>query len=721
MDFVPEHLRAFVRCRTHIEKPYLVQTFTVRGTDRNGNSCAVFSGNDDLTYSRHPELLELIPRGFSILYIRKDDQYEHVVELRGPVKFSGTTDKSGGHTPAQLSNLDAPRQWEHDDLLKVTWQEKANGKFALFHVMRDENGWYIFGGSKNRHVMRRLGAVGSFVSPGGCDLHHQILRRIVDDLRHLTEEQMRALGSLPTAIVGEYVDGRHLVWTNSPYMVYFNTPIVLPLAQIPEFFPQQTTMPTEAQLCSVRVMTETEGAVICYENTATGEVIRQKHKSIWYTVWRAFREILCRIKTPTSQNQMEILNRCTTRLNEIAATYLVITETQKMGFLGDLMQFICWMGLSRYEWADTSFSSAFGMAHLYHEYRHGVAPQVNYSGQVDMKVDAEPALNVGDYGAILTEESLRMICVIRTLARRGAHLSIITVGAPGCGKSTVCDWLATELTEQKISTSTHCTDDLFRDENGRYHWNARQLGEKHGQNYEAWRRSRAQVRFCVNTNTTRRERQRYMNEARARSSQCVILYFKEDDPVVLKRRCTHTLDLSIITRMHQRIQRQSPIYYSAVLLGGGITNSVMRTSPGAMDVFMNRHGTELMTAFVDQHGMTMIAAPHVTLYYCGGTAKKSLRAARATALAAFMAHYEAAGGTGSRGTIQVNGISNNDAGSALVLHPDHDSVFTSMPSAPHVTLMVNHGFKPNQVGQNIAPENTTAMKAMLEVILCPVW
>jgi hypothetical protein len=184
------------------------------------------------------------------------------------------------------------KQWEFEGVLEVTTQEKANGKFAIFQLIEINNTMYLFGGSKNMHVLHPLNTPVT-----GKDLHYEILTAIQNRLHSLKEQSMTASNILTNligkTIIGEYVDGMHLVYTDKPYMVFFNCPL---LGENEELFPKQNKCLSSSQLTIIRNMKGIEGAVIYYRNTSTNEVYRQKHKTIWYILWRAIREKLTNMK-----------------------------------------------------------------------------------------------------------------------------------------------------------------------------------------------------------------------------------------------------------------------------------------------------------------------------------------------------------------------------------------------------------------------------------------
>ena len=57
------------------------------------------------------------------------------------------------------------------------------------------------------------------------------------------------------------------------------------------------------QVC-IRGLQNIEGVVITYVNTRTNELFRQKHKTNWYVVWRAWREAIGNKKEMTTHEKL---------------------------------------------------------------------------------------------------------------------------------------------------------------------------------------------------------------------------------------------------------------------------------------------------------------------------------------------------------------------------------------------------------------------------------
>jgi len=218
----------FVTCKVAegeiLGSKWQTRTFKVLSTGRHGNP--VGYGPDDSTYAEHPDLLRTIPRAFTRLYINGDLVYS----LEGVTKFDGTTtyDNDEDLPPSQHGLLDHKKvqQWQTEDKLEVSYQPKHNGKFAIFTLLKINDHLVLFGGSKNCHVpvvieSNEVDEDEPFFKIAadfdGNDLHHDILRCITRDLGRMHYTEVTQF--IGKTFIGEYCDGKHMVWTAHPYMV----------------------------------------------------------------------------------------------------------------------------------------------------------------------------------------------------------------------------------------------------------------------------------------------------------------------------------------------------------------------------------------------------------------------------------------------------------------------------------------------------------------------
>lgn len=252
-----------------------VRTYTVHSISNTGKIRK--HAPDDLTYTRYPGLRERVPRGCSDLYMHG----QFVYALRGLPKFDATSsidqdecEEEDGTQPEGA--VSCVPDWQD---MEVITQEKLNGKLAIFALLDLAGKRYLFGGSKNVHILHEASQ-----PVRGKEVHHEVLR----------QAQKKAHLAVGVTYVGELVDGMHIVAATEPTHIQF-------FHEVRELLPRQTTPLSPTQLHMLRRLTGIEGAVIVYRNVRTGQEVRQKHKTIWYVIWRAVRE---KLKRNASLDQM---------------------------------------------------------------------------------------------------------------------------------------------------------------------------------------------------------------------------------------------------------------------------------------------------------------------------------------------------------------------------------------------------------------------------------
>lgn len=671
LNWLPENLRHFVKCKvqTYVagKHTFEVRTYMVLPITSVGKVVAF--GPDDLTYKKHPELLQLIPRGFSELYLNNI----LLRTIRGPDKFDGTTaideDDSDQLPESQHGLLDDKKiqQWSESGILQVRWQEKANGKFAIFTIFPLDDIWYIFGGSKNVHIVEKIGLSNKFSPIHGKLLHHDILNKVLEDLNKMSEEELKALDN--QTIVGEYVDGMHMVWVDKPYMVYFSVPENSTFPAIQEILPRQNILPTAEQLHTIRMMKNIEGVVICYVNTKTGEILRQKHKSVWYILLRCWREILSRKDDNTNLDTLSrmLQNRNKERSNQFL--HLEEKELREYDILAD--SFVRWLSGSKYSYRNVSFSGGVGIARIFHEYlQNPIIPEEKKASYVVVDPTPEDIL-----------ECPKLYGLILKLAKVGHKVAVITTGLPGCGKSTIVAKLIRELDELKITTSRHCTDDFFMvgDE---YHHDVKKLGEYHAKNFQNFCSSQATVKFNENTNTQRWEYQNYLQHASNEGYICIVLSCNVPPIDVLMSRNTHGVPENTLMKMAKRYKSPPPSYYG---------------------VFVT---SELIPVTVLPH-VVQTQPLHVTCVFVGGNKGKDDRALRT---------YDKFIGTDV--DITVTSMITSDAGIGLSVTVPTIPVEAKYP---HITLHTKNGFKPVNVGEMMGSGTAEATSFVLPGVFAPMW
>jgi len=256
---IPEQLKKFIKVKQTVitldSEQCIIYTYTVIPTNSHGiitkNN---FFGLDDNTYKAYPELIDLVPRGLSILVNSNNIE---ICRLDGLPKFDGSMPlDEDDDIVASLNisifqkNMQEIKEWSKNNELEVSFNEKANGKLTIFKLFNYKDNLYILGGSKNVHVIQKFPEESVL-----CDvLHYKMLSIIQNDLNKLSKDNLNLL--LNKTVIGEYVDNKHIVYepTKEPYIVYFSLIDNIPLNHVKELIERQNTVPTEELFKSILVL-----------------------------------------------------------------------------------------------------------------------------------------------------------------------------------------------------------------------------------------------------------------------------------------------------------------------------------------------------------------------------------------------------------------------------------------------------------------------------------
>ncbi len=672
---IPAAYSKYIDEKTTFLGRFTVKTFTVRPLKGH-------RGPDDETYQAFPELVAMVPRGFSDLYF----EGTFLLSLRGMNKFDGTNtideddfEEVANATESALESKTTVESksifpaakiasWVDNKKLETRFVEKANGKFAIFQLFELEGKLWIFGGSKNMHVVYEFDSANF-----GSNLHDHIIVAIVADLHKLNSQQIALL--IGKTIVSEYVDGMHLVYTKTPYLVYFNAPngSGLPIAKY--VLPTCQRLPTPDELRLVRALTHIEGVVIEYHNTETKEMIRQKHKTEWYIIWRCFREVLSR-KAKATSSVSEMVSKLQQRLKVRSDQFLHLSKKSLQSWYKTAEDFVVWMQKTKYDYKDCGPFSSVGMATLLYEFTTGV---VHDEPNVDSITAAMGGLSVE--AVVPTTDSTAKIDITDYLmdptmyksviaaADFGLPVVVIMSGPSGSGKSTVSRKLIADLDERKINAERFSTDDYFMID-GMYQFDAKKLTMNHLKNLNAFSASKAQVRIVDNTNLARWEYTNYIAEAG--KAVCIVLNMRIATANTLAARTTHGVPAASLATMLKKYKPSAPSYY-------GLFPLVDSIAPTIID----------MPVTVSQK-----TPPHVTVFFVGGAAANNTPPAPELLNEVI--------------DFKVVGYSKSSAGDCLVTECEQ------LPGN-HITLSTLDGFKPVDVGKAIGVSNTTSLASPLTV------
>jgi len=614
--FASSDVLPYIKTTTRTVPYGKVTTYTVLPTDEKGELPKGKKGrftpglSDDNTYLHHPDLIDMVPRGFSVL-IWHD---RTTTTLRGFSKFDGTTpadEDEGDPSASKLIPSGYLQSWKN---VRTTFQEKANGKMAIFMVVKKSGILYLFGGSKNVHAVHPLHEV---ISPDLTELHWCILALIQKDLLALPEEEL----PVGKVIVGEYEDGCHIVYRETPRMVYFNDMKPGPR----DLLPAVDRLPTPDELQQIRTMTGIEGCVIVYTNKDTGETKRHKHKTVEYVMLRVIREAVANMNPEVGAAAMveKVIDRFRKRSN----AFLKLTDEELTQWGHTAFQFIEFVLKSRWSLKDLRFDSPIGMARIWHAF------------QTHAPVEEKKEAPVGIEDIV---QDFKQIALVKSLVQNNVKTTVILRGCSGSGKSTVAKWLQQELKGAVFSTDSFFTVD------GVYRFDPKKLQENHQKNLDAFLAYEGVLAVVDNTNLAQWEYQKYSNDRVP-----VVVNMRETDPATLAKRNQHNVPISSILKMAAKFTPVYPSYY-------GIFFSQAEYPPV--------NGTPL----------------HVTCLFTG----------RKTHDADMMKER------GETVIVTVTGLRVSQAGTCYEVQlPSWVPYKNSVP--PHITLKVNKGYSPVDVGKMV--------------------
>jgi hypothetical protein len=705
---IPAHLKKYVKVVSRIctceQYSFVVKTYKVLPTDAKGK--VLKYGSEDQTYINFPELVNLIPRGCSDLFL--DDI--HICSLRGMKKFGGTSaideddieDKSStefydDHTKVNNSSKSSEKssslfpeyrikEWENEGVLEVEYQEKYNGKLVVFVPFKLNDQEYLFGGSKNVHVVINLHQYLSVNQTS--ELHYKMLYNvrssIIDEFHYCQkyasnkylnkeEQNFKNFFNNPKTYCGEYMDGTHIVYDPSAiyasypklaYIKYFDCPYLTNEddEKITNNDKKRNIIPSKEYLQSIRDRTDSEGVIIIYRNSKTGEVYRQKHKTKWYVILRSWREIISR--SDKNNTMPEVLyEKLIKRLHERSEQFLHLTneELDNWKYLAPL--FVSWLYKITYKLSDVSPFSDVGMGRLWYLF-------INR-----MKVTQEPEDNQIDMLSNL--ENKEYYDAIIEAAKFGYNVCVIMSGLPGSGKSTVAKYLYSELKSLQINVEIFSIGDLFMVD-GKYQFDAKLIQKNSDKNFENFKLSTAQVKIVDNVNLQRYEYDRYVKSTI--NTICIVLHTKKYDVSCLESRNIHSVPLEALKKMHAKYKISAPAYFG---------------------VFPNKNEISILMPYLN---ITQTTPLHITVKFLGG------RSADIT--------LDDMKQIGKFADFEVTGVSSSEAGSCLVTKFKEDDL-----NGNHITLSTNSGFKPVDVGKSITADNTRELDSAVELrgIYLPMW
>lgn len=634
LDIIPEYLQFVKRKETECELG-IIHTFSVKATNEKGQLSGKSLKLDDYTYKNYPELVELVPRGFSILV---DRQGKEICRLQGLPKFDASSIDDDSGVENHLIDFNLINTWKTNNELEVSFQEKANGKFLTFIIL--ENG-YIFGGSKNVHRLYKMNE-----EIVGNKLHDRMMKQVFIDCK-------TKRFPVNQTIFAEYCDGKHIVYEDNPYITFFYPKEI---SNVRHIFPTQNVLPTEEQYNYIRQMQNTEGCVIVFRNVMTNEIFRQKFKSIWYIIIRVIREQLS--KNNTSEISSSFEEKILKTIKKRSDDFIHLTEKELEGWFDTTRRFIRFMVRKQYVFSSVSNMSPVGMAVRWHEF----SSEHEHENQNEL---TEPTLKIEKTQEKQEKQKnnvSQLLCYGNTLIEYNFKVCFVLRGVSGSGKSTLSHQIKQDYPN---NCEIFSTDTYFETEEG-YQFDASKLGKYHNLNYEKFSKSNSQILIVDNMNMTRKEYEKYIQNAKNRGYITIIKSFPILSLEDYLSRSTHIDDIFILDNQLKRYK------------------SVKFPVPSYYGIFVDRN-----------------------LKIFNSLSIKQTTPLHITCALGFENENNPCMNFGLVCKFNINGLNTNKAGRCLIITLNEEfKHLYKLNGIPHITLETFENYKPVDVGKNILFGNT---------------
>ena len=269
---------------------------------------------EDYIYNTYPILVNLIPRGFSIVV--KNDQIISVIE--GPRKFSGKTlvdeDPEDGQEECEeqtsSTSIYDHRQivnWATSKELEIIETEKANGKFVICRIGVVDGLYYLHTGSKNKHLFFPLDNLDFHIGKEETGIIiSSVLTDIKKNLGLFLNPTLLEKFHQGYSLCGELCDGQHFMtgdntisWfglfksgqsMNTEECFEFIKSLGLKTVDWNIVYTQESNPDTLDEVFINSRCKINEGSVLRCRNTITNEIILVKTKSVSYITKRFMRQ-----------------------------------------------------------------------------------------------------------------------------------------------------------------------------------------------------------------------------------------------------------------------------------------------------------------------------------------------------------------------------------------------------------------------------------------------
>ena len=269
---------------------------------------------EDDVYSEHKELLDIVPRAYTIITVNSGDSEKVVSFVTGPRKFSGKNaadedPETDDYKETGIYDHSKVLDWAKNGDLQIRSSEKANGKFALCRLFEYDGNHYITFGSKNYHITVLMDDLPKWIDENSTP-ENAIIISIANDIykninkiRLLSDEFIDGY-----TLCGELCDGQHFVMGDNTieWFGFFRfgkcmdttrTKSRLDEVELKTVSSDAVFTPGEAiekidRIIQAARCVKNEGAVLYFENTVTNEIILCKTKSTRYILMRMLRQAI---------------------------------------------------------------------------------------------------------------------------------------------------------------------------------------------------------------------------------------------------------------------------------------------------------------------------------------------------------------------------------------------------------------------------------------------
>lgn len=269
---------------------------------------------EDDVYSKHKELLDIVPRAYTIITVNSGDSEKVVSFVTGPRKFSGKNaadedPENDDYKETGIYDHNKVLDWAMNGELQIRSSEKANGKFALCRLFEYDGNSYITFGSKNYHITVLMDDLPQWIDENYTP-ENAIIISIAHDIYKNIKKIMRIsyIFMKGYTLCGELCDGQHFVMGDNT-IEWFGlfrfgecadttfTKNILDEVELKTvssnvvFTPEDAIEKIDIIIQAARCV-KNEGAVLYFENSVTDEIILCKTKSTRYILMRMLRQAI---------------------------------------------------------------------------------------------------------------------------------------------------------------------------------------------------------------------------------------------------------------------------------------------------------------------------------------------------------------------------------------------------------------------------------------------